>query len=373
MKLNYENKLKDKKNQEQQAKLMQKKVDSLQGIVNSNASRLASLESQLQAAQSEAAGAKKGLAKGYYYRVQLGAYKFFDVKTKSNKQDESFLTESSNDVDKYVVGLFFSIEEADKFKDDIRKLGIKDAFVVPYKDGQRITHKEALEGIKKQNATSPKPNSGSSIIVPSNNTEKKSEAIIPPDFYNEYILVSIHKFEELNSLTVSSLLNFKYSNINSENLIATESKAPFKAKTRKSNSEEKLRTSNTTDIAQLKNIAKNSKDVIASEPKARVVPSIANQSNLTQMSSSKSNSDIKTNEQVFSGNNVLTTTQSEIKSIQNNNTSANTNQDNNDNYSFEPTINNAIILGFGETDKTPDVQRMTYKELQDAAFSFRQV
>lgn len=161
MKLNYETKLKDKKNLAEQAKQMQKKVDSLQTLLNSNSARISGLESQLLAAQAEAAGAKKGSAKGYYYRVQLGAYKFFDVNTKTTKEDDTFLTETKNEIDKYVVGLFFTLEEADKFKNDIRKLGIKDAFVVPYKDGQRITHKEAVEGLKKQNTTNAKPTPGS--------------------------------------------------------------------------------------------------------------------------------------------------------------------------------------------------------------------
>ena len=71
MKLNYENKLKDKKNQEVQNKLLQKKVDSLQGIVNSNATRLASLESQLQLAQSEASSAKKELVSITNYSSQV--------------------------------------------------------------------------------------------------------------------------------------------------------------------------------------------------------------------------------------------------------------------------------------------------------------
>jgi hypothetical protein len=28
-------------------------------------------------------------------------------------------------------------------------MGIKDAYVVPFKDGKRVTHKEAAEGLKK--------------------------------------------------------------------------------------------------------------------------------------------------------------------------------------------------------------------------------
>jgi len=106
MKLNYEAKLKDKNSQVQQGKQLQKKVDSLQNIINNNSSRVSSLEAQLQAAQNEASSAKKGIAKGYYYRVQLGAYRNFESKSKSAKDDESFLKETVSDMDKFSVGMF---------------------------------------------------------------------------------------------------------------------------------------------------------------------------------------------------------------------------------------------------------------------------
>lgn len=149
MKMNYENKLKDKKNQELLLKQAQRKADSLQSIINSNGSRVSQLEAELIAAKAAAANAKPAGAKGYYYRVQLGAYKFYDIKTKP-AADESFNTESSNEMDKMTLGLFYTLAEADQFKEDVRKMGIKDAFVVPYKDGKRITHKEAAEGLKKK-------------------------------------------------------------------------------------------------------------------------------------------------------------------------------------------------------------------------------
>ncbi len=345
MKLNYENKLKDKKNQEAQSKLLQKKIDSLQGIVNSSATRLASLESQLQSAQSEASSAKKGIAKGYYYRVQLGAYKFFDVKAKNSKQDDSFLTESSNDVDKYVVGLFFSLEEADKFKNDIRKLGIKDAFVVPYKDGQRVTHKEALEGLKKQNSTI-KPNSGSSNVEPSKsiapslasstNTgiEKAVEKILPPDFYKEYILVSIKKFDELNYLNVSNLKDFRYSTID-DGLTASNRKPAFRAKTKST-------------------AGGNNKGSVNSNPNDK-------QSAIA---------DIRNNRESQLNNNSTQSNNSNTTNSANKNSNNSTEEDA---YKFESSVNPAVLFGMGDADRKPEVQKMTYKELQDAAFSFRQV
>lgn len=149
MKMNYENKLKDKKNQDLLFKQLQRKVDSMQTVLNASNSKISQLEGQLQIAQSAAANAKPVGAKGYYYRVQLGAFKFYNIKTKQGG-DESFSAESNTDMEKMTLGLFYSLAEADKFKEDIRKMGIKDAFVVPFKDGKRITHKEAAEGLKQK-------------------------------------------------------------------------------------------------------------------------------------------------------------------------------------------------------------------------------
>ncbi len=152
MKLNLEKKVENYNTTKTQLRIAQNRADSLQSILSGMQSRLSQMQAELMAAQAEAAGAKKGVARGYYYRVQLGAFKNFDIKAKLNKEDQTILSETTDGVDKYVVGLFFTFEEADAFKNDIRKMGIKDAFVVPFKDGKRITHKEAIEGIKANGA-----------------------------------------------------------------------------------------------------------------------------------------------------------------------------------------------------------------------------
>ncbi len=149
MKMNYESKLKDKKQLDLRIKNLQRTADSLQNLVTSNNARLIQLEAQLLAAQSAAANAKPNSAKGYYYRVQLGAYKQYNIKSKA-AADESFSAESENQMNKLTLGLFYTLAEADQFKEDVRRMGIKDAYVVPFKDGKRITHKEAAEGLRKK-------------------------------------------------------------------------------------------------------------------------------------------------------------------------------------------------------------------------------
>lgn len=149
MKMSYESKLKDKKALDLKIKNLKRTSDSLQNIVNSNNTRISQLEAQLQAAQAASANAKPNSAKGYYYRVQLGAYKQYNIKSKS-ASDESFSAETDNAMNKLTLGLFYNLAEADQFKEDIRRMGVKDAYVVPFKDGKRITHKEAAEGLRRK-------------------------------------------------------------------------------------------------------------------------------------------------------------------------------------------------------------------------------
>jgi hypothetical protein len=148
MKMNYESKLKDKKTLDLRIKNLQRASDSLQSLINVNNAKISQLETQLLAEQG-AANSKPTSAKGYYYRVQLGAYKQYNIKAKSTS-DESFSVETENSMNKLTLGLFYTLVEADQFKEDVRRMGVKDAYVVPFKDGKRITHKEAAEGLKKR-------------------------------------------------------------------------------------------------------------------------------------------------------------------------------------------------------------------------------
>lgn len=74
---------------------------------------------------------------GLKYKVQIGLYRQFDIR--------SFLQEvkvtSFEEVDgmfRYTIGNFNSEDEAELFKEAIRKMGISGAFVAYYLDGERI-------------------------------------------------------------------------------------------------------------------------------------------------------------------------------------------------------------------------------------------
>lgn len=84
--------------------------------------------------------------KGVVFRVQVGAYEKGDASEFSDGNEE-FNTEQADDMQKITLGNFRDYWKADKFKKYIRKVGVKDAWIVPFKDGQRVDIKEVLEGV----------------------------------------------------------------------------------------------------------------------------------------------------------------------------------------------------------------------------------
>ena len=56
--------------------------------------------------------------------------------------------ESSSQVYRYLTGKYTNYTEAISYQNELRKKGMKDAFVVAYKNGNRITLDEALSELK---------------------------------------------------------------------------------------------------------------------------------------------------------------------------------------------------------------------------------
>jgi seryl-tRNA synthetase len=83
---------------------------------------------------------------GIVYRVQIGAYEKFNIDSKLTGTDENFKGESQDNLNKFLMGKFKDYNLAKAFAEDIKKLGIRDAFVVAYKDGVRMRNiQEALK------------------------------------------------------------------------------------------------------------------------------------------------------------------------------------------------------------------------------------
>jgi hypothetical protein len=100
------------------------------------------------AATDTAAPTKKGPSmKGVVFKVQIGAFRNKDL-SKYFENNENFSGETDGDgTQKVTLGLFGDYWEADTFKKYLREMGVKDAWIVPYRDGTRVAIKDVLEGV----------------------------------------------------------------------------------------------------------------------------------------------------------------------------------------------------------------------------------
>jgi hypothetical protein len=95
----------------------------------------------MKLASQPAAPAGPVVPGGISFKVQLGAY---NSNVTAVFDEEKYLQgERVDGKNKYVIGFFTDYENAKQAVKDFKKLGIKDAWFVPYKDGQRISDKEA--------------------------------------------------------------------------------------------------------------------------------------------------------------------------------------------------------------------------------------
>nr|MBI1232458.1 hypothetical protein [Cytophagales bacterium] len=82
--------------------------------------------------------------KGVAFRVQFGAFENHDISEMVADSPDLELVKEDGFV-KYVLGQFRSYEEADELKNYLRKIGVKETWIVPYKDGKRVPLKSVLE------------------------------------------------------------------------------------------------------------------------------------------------------------------------------------------------------------------------------------
>ena len=115
------------------------------------------LRNELARAQSQAkpknvaasnTGGSIDESRGIVFKVQLGAFKKKDLKKYDNSPN--FSAEDGDGLQKFTLGVFRDYWEADTFKKHLRSMGVKEAWIVSYRDGQRVPIKEVLEGVSKK-------------------------------------------------------------------------------------------------------------------------------------------------------------------------------------------------------------------------------
>ena len=123
--------------------------------MNTKDNRIASLESQVDQLSAELEAARLAepaqpvfthtenssemVPMGTIYRVQIGAFEKDKNKIPSNLDTTKDLNlEQGGSLQKIVLGQFTNKDDADRLQKHLKKIGVKDAWVVVYKDGVRV-------------------------------------------------------------------------------------------------------------------------------------------------------------------------------------------------------------------------------------------
>jgi hypothetical protein len=153
--------LEDKDAADAQVASLNQKLTALQSSVSDKDAKLTELEDQLAQTRAQLTTTKAELAqlkeapvvnpmdfsKGVVFKVQIGAFKNKDL-AKYFENNPNFGGEvKEGEPQKITIGIFRDYWEADTFKKYMREMGVKDAWIVPYRDGQRVEIKDVLEGV----------------------------------------------------------------------------------------------------------------------------------------------------------------------------------------------------------------------------------
>lgn len=150
----------DKQTADNTVSTLNQKVSQLESSMGEKDSKIAELEDQLSQARGQLTAANAELtslkenpsnsmdfSKGVVFKVQIGAFKNKNL-AKYFENNPNFGGEAKdNEPQKLTIGVFRDYWEADTFKKYMREMGVKDAWIVPYQDGQRVEIKDVLEGV----------------------------------------------------------------------------------------------------------------------------------------------------------------------------------------------------------------------------------
>jgi len=138
---------KDKYNLQQEIKKLENTIKLKNFTIDSLKNEYSKLQTAYEATKVQAT---KDIVPGLVFRVQVGAFEKFDLSKYLSETSNDFWGETADDLNKYCMGKFRDYNMAEAFRADMQKLGIKDAWVVAYQDGKRITVTEAKLSLQEQ-------------------------------------------------------------------------------------------------------------------------------------------------------------------------------------------------------------------------------
>ncbi|WP_448518825.1 Ezrin/radixin/moesin family protein [Rhodoflexus sp.] len=136
---------------------MKRQLVNMGKIIADKDAEIEALRNELEAARSggsngsisrdenEVEGSYSEYTKGVWYRVQVGVYSKIDASMFKDNNKNFAVEQDADGAFKYTLGHFRDYWEADNFKRYLRKMGVKDAWIVAYKDNQRMNIRDVLE------------------------------------------------------------------------------------------------------------------------------------------------------------------------------------------------------------------------------------
>ena len=154
---NYQDQEEKLTEQNQQRILLTEKMDSLRANNTALADENDQLKTKLVAAReslTEIAAQEpecpEAMTKGVVFKVQIGAYEERNIA--ENLTTAVMLdTEEKGDMQKIVIGQFRIYQKADRLKQQLRAMGVEDAWVVPYKNGKRVPLESVISNLDVEN------------------------------------------------------------------------------------------------------------------------------------------------------------------------------------------------------------------------------
>lgn len=154
----YKNLLDENKAMKAESAELKDRTETAEAAVDEKEAQIKQLQTQVQNMRSEVAAAKEQSQKaaqqgavvgtdGIVFKVQIGAFTKKEDLSKYSANNANFDAENNDGVQKFTIGAFRDYWEADTFKKYLREMGVKDAWIVSFKDGNRVPIKDVLEGI----------------------------------------------------------------------------------------------------------------------------------------------------------------------------------------------------------------------------------
>ena len=128
---------------ENQVNQMQQEISDLNSRLIASQNAIQQLNEEKASMASKGAGADMS---GLIFRVQIGAYGKTNIPANLDQQNDNMDLETEGGLQKILIGLYRNYQDAEALRAHMQKIGVKDAWVVPYRDGVRISLAEA--GIK---------------------------------------------------------------------------------------------------------------------------------------------------------------------------------------------------------------------------------